>query len=179
MNNGKFVLLSTMALLGACNAPAPMGNGVSPSSEASATTTVSEVSAPSIAATEQGADKADATTLAASSSPTVANGEASMLRNAYDHCLEAASGVTPDIQDCIEQEYEYQDDRLSKAYQLLLSSLNNDKKLELEAEQKKWLSMRDAECGLDAEAGGQGQRLEANDCFLEMTAKRAAELETR
>lgn len=93
-----------------------------------------------------------------------------MLRNTYDQCLEAASGVTPDIQDCIDREYEYQDDRLSKAYQLLLLSLNSDKKLDLEVEQKKWLSTRDAECGLDVEAGGQGQRLEANDCFLEITA---------
>lgn len=102
-----------------------------------------------------------------------------MLRNTYDQCLEAASGVTPDIQDCIDREYEYQYDRLSKAYQLLLSRLDNGKKLELEEEQKKWLSMRDAECGLDAEAGGQGQRLEANDCILEVTAKRAVELEAR
>lgn len=179
MRSRKLVLLSAMALLGACNAPAPIGSGTSSPSEASATTTVSEVSAPNIAASGKGADKADAPILAASSSPTVTNGEAFMLRNTYDQCLEAASGVTPDIQDCIDREYEYQYDRLSKAYQLLLSRLDNGKKLELEEEQKKWLSMRDAECGLDAEAGGQGQRLEANDCILEVTAKRAVELEAR
>ncbi|MCI4566750.1 lysozyme inhibitor LprI family protein [Lysobacter sp. CFH 32150] len=179
MNNKKLFLLITMALLSACNASAPMSNGTSSSSEASATTYAPEMSAPSNATTEQGADIVGATTPATSSSPTIANGEASMLRNTYDQCLEVASGVTPDIQDCIEREYEYQDDRLSKAYQLLLSRLNNNKKLELEAEHKKWLSMRDAECGLDVEAGGQGQRLEANDCFLEITARRAAELEAR
>jgi uncharacterized protein YecT (DUF1311 family) len=106
-------------------------------------------------------------------------GETVMLRSTYDQCLKNAGGVTPDIQDCIETEYEYQETRLDKAYQELLAKLGGDKKTVLETEQKRWLDDRDAQCGVDPDEGGQGQRLEANDCFLEMTAKRAAELETR
>ena len=101
-----------------------------------------------------------------------------MLRPSYDECLKAAAGVVPDMQDCIGAEHEYQDGRLNKIYQALLSKLDKPGQLALRTEQRKWLTDRDAECSLDPE-WGQGQRLEANDCMLEITARRASELEAR
>lgn len=101
-----------------------------------------------------------------------------MLRSSYDECLKTAAGVVPNMQDCIGAEHDYQDDRLNKVYQALISKLDKPGQLALRAEQRKWLADRGAECSLDPE-GGQGQRLEANDCMLEMTARRASELEVR
>lgn len=105
-------------------------------------------------------------------------GDAAVLRPSYDECLKAAVGVVPDMQDCIGAEHEYQDGRLNKVYQALLSKLDKPGQLALRTEQRKWLTDRDAECSLDPE-WGQGQRLEANDCMLEITARRASELEVR
>lgn len=172
MNHWKIVVLVSAMALVACNAPAPAeqqshaGPGASPP----ATSPVPE-------ATSTPDNTGQGATSAAQDSDH--QGETVMLRSTYDQCLKNAGGVTPDLQDCIETEYEYQEARLDKAYQGLLTKLGGDKKAVLETEQKKWLDDRDAQCGVDPDEGGQGQRLEANDCFLEMTAKRAAELETR
>ncbi|WP_252255721.1 lysozyme inhibitor LprI family protein [Lysobacter capsici] len=105
-------------------------------------------------------------------------GDQNVLRPSYDKCLDATGGVTPEIQDCIAEEYDFQDDRLNKVYQSLLAKLPKEDQEALRVEQRKWVSKRDAECEIDSGAG-QGQRLEANDCLLEMTAKRASELEQR
>jgi len=102
-----------------------------------------------------------------------------MLRDSFDECIEASDAVTPEIQSCIETEFEYQDTRLNKAYQHLSMQSSADRKSEIESEQKQWLSERDNQCEWDADIGGQAQRLEANNCFLKMTAKRAAQLEAR
>jgi len=100
-----------------------------------------------------------------------------MLRRSFEECIKASGGVAPEMQACIESEFEYQDGRLNVAYQRLQGALAANEKAELELKQKQWLKERDAQCGWDADEEGQGQRLEANDCFLEMTSKRAAELE--
>ena len=62
-----------------------------------------------------------------------------MLRPSYDECLKAAAGVVPDMQDCIGAEHEYQDGRLNKVYQTLMSKLDKPGQLALRAEQRKWL----------------------------------------
>lgn len=99
-----------------------------------------------------------------------------MTRSSYDACLTAAAGVTPDIQDCIAAEFEYQDARLNQAYQAALAKGDRAAQEALREAQRQWIEERDAQCALDPD-GGQGQRLESNDCALELTAKRAAELE--
>lgn len=104
-------------------------------------------------------------------------GDISMLRSSFEECVKASGGVVPDMQACIESEFEYQDSRLNRAYANLLKSSTESVRTELEFGQKKWLVERDAKCGWDANEEGQGQRLEANDCFLEMTSRRADELE--
>lgn len=82
------------------------------------------------------------------------------------------------MQACIEEEYKYQDARLNNDYRRLLIALEGSNKIELKSKQRQWLAERDSACGESANnEEGQGQRIEANDCFLEMTAKRAAELE--
>lgn len=111
------------------------------------------------------------------SSTQLTKGDASMLRSSFDECIKASGGVVPEMQACIESEFEYQDGRLNVAYQRLQGALSVNEKAELELKQKQWLKERDAQCRWDADEEGQGQRLEANDCFLEMTSKRADELE--
>lgn len=100
-----------------------------------------------------------------------------MLRSSYGECIKASGGVVPEMQACIEDEFDYQDARLNNVYRRLLETSEGSKKIELESSQKQWLAERDSKCGWDAGEEGQGQRIEANDCFLEMTAKRAGELE--
>lgn len=175
MSHEKIFILTFVMALAACNAPAPAEHQSRAESNASLPTAVSPSPAVEAAATPDNTGQ-DALSIAQDSDH---QGETVMLRSTYDQCLNNAGGVTPDIQDCIETEYEYQEARLDKVYQELLAKLGGDQKAALETEQKKWLSDRDAQCGVDPDEGGQGQRLEANDCFLEMTAKRAAELEAR
>ncbi len=100
------------------------------------------------------------------------------LRPSYTTCLNATGGVTSDMQDCIAAEFEYQDARLNKVYRALRERLDQQGKRKLLGEQRKWLALRDKSCEADA-GGGTGQMLEASDCALGMTAKRAAELESR
>jgi uncharacterized protein YecT (DUF1311 family) len=105
-----------------------------------------------------------------------AGNDKATTRASYDSCLKEAAGVVPAMQDCIDREYEFQDKRLNKAYQARMATLGKDGKTALRLVQRKWIADRDRQCAAD-EAPGQGQRLETNDCSLEMTAKRAAELE--
>ncbi|OHE84191.1 MAG: hypothetical protein A2579_13625 [Lysobacterales bacterium RIFOXYD1_FULL_69_11] len=78
------------------------------------------------------------------------------------------------MQDCIAEESGYQQTRLKAAYDALVAE-----EASLQAEQANWLATRDEACTWDAEEEGQGQRLEANECQLTMTAERARELEER
>ena len=101
-----------------------------------------------------------------------------MLRSSFEECVKASGGVVPEMQACIESEFEYQEKRMNRAYEHLQKASTASVKAELEFKQKKWLKDSDAKCGWDADEEGQGQRLEANDCFLEMMSVRANELET-
>lgn len=47
------------------------------------------------------------------------------MRASYQHCIDGAEGVTPDMQDCISEEYAYQDQRLNDAYARLLAVLDS------------------------------------------------------
>lgn len=98
------------------------------------------------------------------------------MRDSYQQCLDKADGVTPDIQDCIGEEYEYQDGRLNAAYDQLMKTLDAAAQTQLRDAQRQWIAERDAECA-PADDPGQGQLLEANSCSLRITAARADELE--
>lgn len=100
------------------------------------------------------------------------------IRASYSTCLKAADGVTPDMQDCISNEYAYQDKRLNQVYKALMAQLSKVEQVKLRNEERKWIAHRDAYCAPPPDAG-QGQRLDANDCAMEQTAKRATILEAR
>lgn len=98
------------------------------------------------------------------------------IRGNYQQCIDNTGGVTPDMQDCISEEYAYQDQRLNATYAQLLEVLNDDKDQMLRDAQRQWNTKRDLDCAPEG-APGQGQVLMANDCALQMTADRADELQ--
>lgn len=100
------------------------------------------------------------------------------LRDSYYACAGKTEGVTQAIQDCIEEEYAYQDNRLNTGYQALMTSLSESERVALRDAQRRWILERDRKCDWDEQSEGQAQRVEANDCLLTMTAIRADELET-
>ena len=106
-------------------------------------------------------------------------GEGTMLRPSYETCIARSGGVTPAMQDCIAAEAEYQEGRLASVYARLLASLPPSDRQALENEQSAWMGEKDIACAWNADEEGQGQRLEANECALQMTATRAEKLEMR
>lgn len=101
----------------------------------------------------------------------------STLRASFKTCVDAAGGVDAAMQECIGEEYGYQDVRLNAAYGALRKSLPADRMASLRAEQRAWIVERDGSCAWDAKTEGSAQRLQANYCQMETTAKRADALE--
>jgi uncharacterized protein YecT (DUF1311 family) len=100
-----------------------------------------------------------------------------VLRDSYYKCASSNDGSTWDMQNCIETEFKYQDARLNSAYQTLRSKLPGEEAKKLRSDERRWLSDMDISCKWDAETEGQAQRIGANECSLEKTAKRADKLE--
>jgi uncharacterized protein YecT (DUF1311 family) len=99
---------------------------------------------------------------------------------AYDRCLAAPSGQsTAGMIDCIGTEWQAQDARLNRAYQLALKRLELPRqKAALQKAQRAWIAFRDAECAsLYDQDWGTISRIEAAGCRLDRTARRADELE--
>ena len=101
----------------------------------------------------------------------------SALRTEFTSCVDAAGGVDAAMQDCIGEEYSHQDTRLNAAYGALRKSLPADRMALLRTEQRSWIDGRDRGCTWDAKTEGSAQRLNANYCRMEATAKRADALE--
>ncbi|KJV36473.1 hypothetical protein VI08_04785 [Luteibacter yeojuensis] len=100
------------------------------------------------------------------------------LRPAYQQCIDATGGVTPDIKKCMSAEYAFQDRRLNNTYRTLMASLHGDAVVALRAEERAWIKEKEAKCDAGREPG-QADELAAYDCSVTQTAKRAAELEKR
>ncbi|WP_024890162.1 lysozyme inhibitor LprI family protein [Luteimonas huabeiensis] len=100
------------------------------------------------------------------------------LRPSFQTCLDASGGVTPAMQDCIDEEYGFQDDRLNAAYRALMERTPGSGRDALRDEQRRWIEQRDAACS-PGERPGQGQILDAGNCEVNATANRAAVLERR
>ncbi len=97
---------------------------------------------------------------------------------AYAACMDKAGGATFAMQECISGELERQDSRLNAAYKVLMASVGDKRKTQLRDAQRKWVAFRDANCGFYFDpAGGQADRLAANECVVIHTAQRASELE--
>jgi uncharacterized protein YecT (DUF1311 family) len=94
-------------------------------------------------------------------------------------CLHKAGGVTPDIIDCIGAETKVHDARLNESYKALMATLSEPRKKELLEVQRAWLKYRELNCKFYFDPnGGTIARVEANDCFLKLTAERAVELKS-
>ncbi len=93
-------------------------------------------------------------------------------------CMDKAGGVTQSMVECIDAEVKRQDVRLNKAYKAVMADLSSPRKDELQGVQRLWLKFREANCRFYADPdGGSMARVEANHCFLSVTAARARELE--
>ena len=96
----------------------------------------------------------------------------------FSSCMDQSSGVTVNMIDCIGQEHERQDARLNRVYNELMGTLPAERKNALRDAQRAWLKYREANCHFyDDPNGGSIARVQANDCFMTETAKRAKELE--
>lgn len=100
------------------------------------------------------------------------------LRPSYETCVQATHGVTLALNDCIGAEHAFQDKRLNAAYQQLRRSLSKSERVRLRDEERAWIAQRDKTCAPEAD-GGTASLLDANQCQLDETAARAAQLEAR
>lgn len=100
------------------------------------------------------------------------------VRSSYDVCMKRSSGTTPKRQDCADTELTYQDDRLNRAYQSLLTVLDDlDRRAAVEA-QRAWLTFRDKDCAARAgRFGSDAGPATESTCRMESTAYRAQQLE--
>ncbi|MDF4024020.1 lysozyme inhibitor LprI family protein [Luteibacter sp. PPL201] len=104
--------------------------------------------------------------------------EAPPLRPGYDRCLAQAQGVTLSLNNCIGTEFDFQDRRLNTAYKSLRESLSDAGRRALRDQERAWIADRDKACAPPAD-GGTAAMLGANECRLNRTALRAAELEAQ
>lgn len=103
--------------------------------------------------------------------------EPSLYSQGYNTCLDKASSTTSMVE-CIGMEHDAQDAKLNTAYKTLMDSLSPDRRKQLRGAQRAWIAYRDANCEFYFDPdGGTIARLQANQCMLNMTAQRAAELE--
>jgi len=118
------------------------------------------------------ADRAEA------SKSSAAQKQVDLLRSSYKACLDKSEGVTVAMRDCAGTEHKFQDDRLNHAYRLLRTNLNQAGATQLRDEQRGWIAERDRQCAVDKD-GGTAALIISDDCLVQVTAKRAAELESR
>ncbi|MFS8463399.1 DUF1311 domain-containing protein [Xanthomonas campestris pv. raphani] len=104
-------------------------------------------------------------------------GDSPLLRPSYEECITNAAGATPAMLDCISAEHEYQDARLNMVYKALIAKLDGTEQSKLRDQQRQWIADRDEKCYYDPDSGQAG-RVDAAECRLDMTASRAAELES-
>jgi uncharacterized protein YecT (DUF1311 family) len=100
------------------------------------------------------------------------------LRPTYYTCVKASRGVTLALNNCIGNEYDFQDKRLNTVYQRLRASLPPEQRTTLRDDERAWITKRDTTCAPDG-SGGTASMLDSNQCHLDQTAARAAVLEAR
>lgn len=100
------------------------------------------------------------------------------LSETFDNCMENSDGMTETNLACIAAEYEIQDQALNDNYQSLMSNLDDESKTILKTAQRAWITFRDNNCQLNARmVGGQMSTMLMQDCYLQITAERASELQ--
>lgn len=98
------------------------------------------------------------------------------VRASYPSCLDAAGKDVPDWFSCTEAEFKFQDARLNLAYKALMAKLPGSDKAALRSSERTWIEARDQRCAIDGN-GFEGRSLTSNDCVLQLTARRASDLE--
>jgi uncharacterized protein YecT (DUF1311 family) len=99
------------------------------------------------------------------------------LSHKYASCADGAIGDLATVS-CVNSENDIWDGRLNAAYLKLRAELPKGKFDSLQKFQRLWIVDRDAACQGDPDDGTAG-RLASDMCYLEATAVRAADLETR
>jgi len=97
----------------------------------------------------------------------------------YAACLEKATSGAIAKQDCVADEMTRQERHVVAAFQSLMTSLPKDRRDKLRRAQARWTGFREAHCSFfDRGKVAVAMRLTANECLLNYTAQRAAELES-
>ncbi|HEX3036675.1 MAG TPA: lysozyme inhibitor LprI family protein [Thermodesulfobacteriota bacterium] len=91
------------------------------------------------------------------------------LSDEFSACVKKSKGATEAMSDCIAAETKWQNRRLNKVYNELMSGLSPDHRKRLQETQRLWIMYRDANCSFYAEG--------YSECLMKMTAERAKELE--
>ena len=91
-----------------------------------------------------------------------------------DECMQKDSS-TAGMVGCIKAEFAVQDKILNENYKKAMSVLNDENKKILKDIQRKWVAYKEAKCAFYPQQGSI-HRLDAADCYLQMTKERATEL---
>jgi len=91
-----------------------------------------------------------------------------------DECMQKDSS-TAGMVGCINAEFAVQDKILNENYKKAMSVLNDENKKILKDIQRKWVAYKEAKCAFYPQQGSI-HRLDAADCYLQMTKERATEL---
>lgn len=96
----------------------------------------------------------------------------------YTFCMDKSEGITSNMLNCMSDETKRQDERLNRAYKLLMSEQSPERKKQLQDAQRLWIKFRDANCNFYYDPdGGTMATVSGSSCFLEYTGYRAKELE--
>ncbi len=99
------------------------------------------------------------------------------LRPEYDKCVDASDAVTPALQACGDEEYQWQRQRMIAALNIIGAGPDSVAKDKLMDEQDAYLNDTDRYCRFDPDTQGQGQMLDAQSCRINRLANRADALE--
>jgi uncharacterized protein YecT (DUF1311 family) len=98
------------------------------------------------------------------------------LHQAYADCIGGGAMSTAAALQCAHDEFEFQDNRLNRAYKALMSSVSAERKITLRNEERQWLASKKSKCALPEDAGSTDQ-VSSADCEVTETARRATFLE--
>lgn len=93
---------------------------------------------------------------------------------AFTACVDKSGGVTVEMLNCTQTEYELQDKQLNGAYKALMAALRKKEVSALRTSQRDWLKAIRSTCDFHGRvSGGTMAALNTKSCFLEETARRA------
>lgn len=91
----------------------------------------------------------------------------------YGECMDGSGGITIEMMDCITAETERHDKLLNASYKSLMKELEPERATQLRDAQRAWIKFRDLDCSFRNSGGSLG-RIVTAECYMNMTAERAA-----